>query len=416
MAAAAASTATSPRLALEPVAAGPTRHDTILIAGAGIGGLAAALALARRGQAAHVLERRPAFSEEGAGIQIGPNGTHILRELGVAEALQPAAGTPDNLRIMDGVRGGEIASLPLGEWIASRHGAPYWTLHRADLHAALLQRVRCEPLVRLTLDAETVGIEEHGDGIDVTTQEGTAYEGRALIGADGLWSQTRDYVSGRETALAFTGTGALRTVVPAAALPSDLAQNATHLWLRPGAHVVHYPVRGGAEIAIVLIVDDPESLTGWGTDVLSSYVHCRLAGFPRPLLDLLMIPKAWRKWSLHALAKAPLRTWVRGRAALLGDAAHPVFPYLAQGGVLALEDAAVLARVLASDASDVPRALLSYQRLRWARARRVSRASRRNGGIYHMSGMLAAARDGVMRAIPAQRLMGGFDWLYGWRP
>lgn len=413
--AAATPSAASPRLALDPEAAGHNRHDTILIAGAGIGGLAAAIALARRGLASHVLERRPVFSEEGAGIQIGPNGTRILRDLGLAAALAPMAGVPDVLKIMDGVGGGEIATLPLGDWIAARHGAPYWTLHRADLHAALLQQARREPLIRLTLSADLVGVAERGDTIEAETADGAVAVGRALIGADGLWSQTRDYIRGRELTLTFSGTSALRTVLPASALPAGLSKNATHLWLRPGAHVVHYPVRAGEDIAIVLIVDDREQLTGWGTDVLSAYVHTRTGGFPHPLADLLTIPKAWRKWSLHALERGEPRRWVRGRAALLGDAAHPVFPYLAQGGVLALEDAAVLARVLSEQGADVPRALVAYQGLRKGRARRVARASRRNGGIYHMSGMMAAARDSVMRTLPAERLMGGFDWLYGWR-
>ncbi len=211
------------------------------------------------------------------------------------------------------------------------------------------------------------------------------------------------------------GRSALRAVVPASALPSTLERNATHLWLSPGAHVVHYPVRGGAEIAIVVIVQDREANTSWSTDVLPAWLRAHASAFPEPLTELLSHAKSWRKWSLFSVPAGGSQRWVRGRVALIGDAAHPVLPFLAQGGVLALEDAAVLARCLSDRRDDIPAGLVDFQRRRHARAARVARASRRNGQIYHLGGILASARDAVLRTTPPERLMASYDWLYGWK-
>lgn len=389
--------------------------QVILIAGGGIAGLATALALANRGIASHVLERRAVFAEDGAGIQIGPNGTRVLAELGLADLLRPLVAAPEALRVMDGTNAQEIARLPLGRWLEERHGAPYWTAHRADLHAALSRRVREAPLIRLSMGVEAMEVSNDGNAVTLTATNGGSWRGDALIAADGMWSSTREMVFPNRPGPVFAGRAALRAVVASSALAPAIERNATHLWLSPGAHVVHYPVRGGEETAIVIIVEDGEASDIWSTDVLPAWLRPRTSRFPEPLAGLLSQPKAWRKWSLFSLPGASWRRWVQGRVALIGDAAHPVLPFLAQGGVLALEDAAVLARAIAGSRDDIPAALRDFERRR-TRANRVARASRRNGRIYHMSGRLASARDAVLRGMPPERLMQSYDWLYGWRP
>lgn len=383
----------------------------VLIAGGGIGGLATALALARRGIASHVFERRPAFSEDGAGIQIGPNGTKILAELGAADLLRSSAATPDAIRILDTTTGRELARLPLGRWIAERHGSPYWVAHRQDLHAALVARVRAEPLIEISLGTEiTAG--QSGDHVaTASAMDGRTWSADALIAADGLWSGLRTSLFGARE-LRFAGKCAARAVVPIDAVPDRLHRTEVHLWLAPGAHIVHYPVRAGHEVAIVAIFDDSQATQSWSTPADPSWVRERAAKFPAALRDLLAQPETWRKWSLYALHSRP--PYARGHAALLGDAAHPVFPFLAQGGVLALEDAVVIADCLARSPGDVARALAEYQRRRRARVARVTRASRLNGKIYHLSGLLASLRNQALGALPAESLMARYDWLYGW--
>lgn len=398
----------NPDPAAHPARRGPDK--LVLIAGGGIGGLATALALAQRGIASHVFERRPAFSEDGAGIQIGPNGTKILAELGAADLLRSRVATPDAIRVLDATSGRELARLPLGRWIATRHGAPYWVAHRQDLHAALVARARAEPLVQISLAADISAGKTDDRAARATTPDGRGWSGDALIAADGLWSGLRTSLFGARD-LRFTGKCAARAVVPIDAVPNGLHRTEVHLWLAPGAHIVHYPVRAGHEVAVVAIFDDPQAIQNWSTPADPSWVRSRATGFPAALRELLAQPEAWRKWSLYALPRRP--PYARGRTALLGDAAHPVFPFLAQGGVLALEDAVVIADCLAQS-NDIPRALLEYQRRRRARVAHVTRASRLNGRVYHLSGLLATLRNRALGVLPGEQLMARYDWLYGW--
>jgi salicylate hydroxylase len=387
-------------------AAGP-----VLIAGGGIGGLAAALALARKKIPSHVLERRAAFEEEGAGIQLGPNGTRILAELGVAEALEPCVGVPEAIAVRDGASGDELARLPLGSWIAERHGAPYWVAHRADLHRALRETAEAEPLIAISLDFAVAGLASDARAVAAAEASGETVTGRALIAADGVWSIIRERAF-RSGPPRFAGRSAARTVLPVHAVPPVLRAPETALWLFPDAHVVHYPVSAGKELAIVVIADDSGGGTDWSTPAEPAWVRERLPACAAPLRDLLGSGSTWRKWALQEMPMP--REWARGLIALLGDAAHPVFPFLAQGGVLALEDAVVLADALSERPDDVAGALAAYARRRRPRALRVAEASRRNGRIYHMSGLPAAARNLVLRATPPKLLMARYDWLYGW--
>ncbi len=386
--------------------------EPVLIAGGGIGGLAAAIALARRGIASHVLERRAAFHEEGAGIQIGPNGTRILRRLGVADALYPRVGVPEAICVREGASGAELARLPLGEWIAKRHGAPYWVAQRSDLHAALLEAARAEPLVALSMGFSVAEVATDARGVAVADQTGHAWTGRALIAADGVWSTVRSHQF-KAGAPRFAGKSAARTVLSLDLLPPEFFKQETGIWLFPDAHVVHYPVSAGAALAIVVIVSDEHDDRDWAAPVPPAWVQQRLPRCAPSLRDLISEAHTWRRWALHTLPVP--RTWAKGPVALLGDAAHPILPFLAQGGVMALEDAMVLADALREYGEDVAEGLKLYEEKRRARAVRVAEASRQNGRLYHLSGALAAARNVGLRTLPPQRLMARYDWLYGWR-
>jgi len=387
----------------------------VLIAGAGIGGLATALALSQQGHAAHVLEKRADPAEDGAGIQIGPNGVHVLRQLGVADALAPLTASPQSLHIMDGVSGRPLTSLPLGETIALRHGAPYWSAHRADLHAALLQAAQRHPLITLSLGCDVISAHSDAQRAEAILADGSRFEGRALIAADGLWSRLRETHFSAEP-LKFSGKHAYRAIIPASRLPSHLCPSSTHIWLSPRAHAVHYPVRGGKEIALVVVLSERERISpGWGAPVPAARLH---AQFPRSAPDLRALieqPDAWRGWPLMTPSSPLTGSGARGRVALLGDAAHPILPFLAQGAVMALEDAAILAQCLSRTPDDVAGALARYAAVRAPRVQQVARASWRNGQIYHLSGPIAAARNAVLRHTPARRLLASYDWLYGWR-
>lgn len=409
----AAGTASDPRAHLLQVLndAGDTGAGDVLIAGGGIGGLALALALSQRGIPSHILERRRAYSEEGAGIQIGPNGTRVLMELGVAEMLRPHAGVPDWLVVHDAVTGAELTRLPLNAAMPAKFGSPYWTVHREDLHAALVTQVRARPDIRVTHDAEVMSAASGAKAAGVQTQDGRTLLGKAVIGADGLRSAVRNEVSG-PASLAPTGKSAFRSVVQASSLPTALTEGGTHIWLTPDAHVVHYPVRGGKEMAVVVIAKSPFGGEGWSHDAQIGPA-LRDVALAAPLSGLLQSAPQWRQWAL--VAPEQEITSVNGRLALVGDAAHPILPFLAQGGVMALEDAVVLASVMAEFRADVPEGLQQYRRLRETRVRRVAEASRRNGTIYHYDGLMRAARNAAFRFMPGDRLIATYDWLYGWR-
>jgi 3-hydroxybenzoate 6-monooxygenase len=383
----------------------------ILIAGGGIGGLALALALAKTGRRSTVLEQRGSFGGAGAGIQLGPNGVRVLQRLDLAEALRPVVGVPDALAVHDGRSGRTLAVLPLGRWIAARHGAPYWVVHRGDLHSVLTKAASAEPRITLRSGFALASLTQKGEGVEATSAAGDVAVGGTLVGADGLWSSVRRAVC-PEHVPQFVGATAARTVIPVATA-GRLALPAVGLWLSPGANVAHYPVRGGSEIAVVVIAAEAWQGTDWDTEADRAVLIARLRGFHASLADPLAMAPAWRKWALYRLQ--PLPRWSVGRITLIGDAAHPMLPHLAQGGALALEDALVLADCLAAHPGNEAQAFLAFEALRRRRAARVQAMSRLNGRIYHLPPPLSWARDGVLRLVPGGWLMAGYDWLYGWR-
>jgi len=383
-----------------------------LILGGGIGGMAAAIALARRGLASRILEKRIRYEPEGAGIQIGPNGTRILQQLGIAEALQPLAGKPDAIHVRDAGTGRTLTRLPLGAWIEARHGAPYWFLHRSDLHHALHQAALASPLITITQGFDAITIDDETDAVLVRDRQGNSAVGCGLIAADGLRSLVRDEIFG-PAPLHYAGKSAARAVIPAEAMPKELAENATGLWLSPVAHIVHYPVRSGREVALVFVRKDSLPSDDWSTEIASDWVLECAKQFAPSLRDLLHRPPVWKKWALFELPALP--RWSLGRICLLGDAAHPTLPFLAQGAVLALEDASMVARIVEKSGDDIAAAFAAYDGARRKRASAVVGAARSNGRIYHLSGPLAGARDLTMRMTPPRVLMSRYDWVYGYK-
>lgn len=387
----------------------------ILIAGGGVAGLAVALGLAQNDIECHILERRRAFSEAGAGIQLGPNGVRALAAIGALDALVPLAGRPDAIHVRDGRSGTLLAALPLGDWIEQRHGAPYLVVHRRDLQAALLAAVAEQPAITVHTGFAVERIEPDRGAVRVLADDGREQSGAALIGADGLFSTVRRHLHPKWQPQ-FSGRTAARAVVPADAMPTPLDGNATGVWLAPNAHVVHYPVRGAREVAVVVIRAEGWHQEGWSGPVEAADLSRALEAFAPALRQALSQPTDWRRWALFEATPLPSWSDATGRIVLIGDAAHPVLPFLAQGGSLALEDAIVLARLLAANAADIRSAVTTFEALRKARTTAVAAAARSNGRIYHLGGIAAAARNSALRLAPPGRLMARYDWIYRWRP
>ena len=387
-----------------------------LLVGAGIGGLATAIALQRQGQTCQIWEQAPVFGEVGAGIQMGPNVTRILYDWGLQTALQPWAVQPQALIACDARSGHEVGQLNLHD-VHLRYGAPYLTIHRADLHELLRTLLNPEQ-VQICLGRTLDHIEVHDGGIPwACDTHGASHTARALIGVDGLWSRVRQQIWHCPPAQA-SGHWAYRALLPTRLLSPRWRLPEVRVWMAPGLHAVHYPVRGGQWLNLVLLVEsDGRDLTqGW--DVLrdpqqiQADVQRALRGLCHDLQDVVRSVEQWRAWVLSD--RPPLRCaaeMARGPVALLGDAAHPMLPYLAQGAGMAIEDARQLEHCLAErGATDLPGVLAAYAQARWRRNARVQNQARRNGRIFHADGPLAWARNAALR-MAAPRLMDQ-PWLY----
>ncbi len=392
------------------------RSRTIIIAGAGIGGLTAALALTRAGFRAVVLEQAQRLEEAGAGIQLSPNATHVLFGLGLAERLRPLAVAPEALRIVNGASGHDIVRLPLGPAAQARYGAPYWVIHRADLQGVLAAAISESPDVTLRLGTrvEDFAIHQHGVTVEARgpAQSIPDEQGVALIGADGLWSTLRTRLGDRGGPR-FGRRTAFRAVVPASRLIEEFRTPVTGLWLGRDAHLVHYPLRGGRDVNIVAIVRDTWHQPGWSAPAGASELAPRFARFAATARALIAIPERWQKWALFD--RPPGRLRQQGPVTLLGDAAHPMLPFMAQGGAMAIEDGAVLAHALERD-EDIARALRTYEQARRHRVSRAQRAARLNSWGYHLAGPLGLARNVALGTMGGEKLLRRYDWLYGWRP
>ncbi len=381
------------------------------VLGGGIGGMAAALSLARAGAAVQVLEQTEAFSEVGAGVQLGPNVTRLLGEWGLHEALMAVAFAPQRLQARDARSGRVLGELPLAERTQSRYGAPHVCIHRADLHGLLWRAVAGtgRPVLQ---GARITDWREEGEAVALQAATGHRWRAQALVGADGLWSASRCLL-GLQDAPRFSGHLAYRALVPQARLPVGMRSDQVTVWMGPRLHVVEYPVQAGHMLNLVAIVhgDAPAHPDGWDHAAHSAQLWQAMGAVCTPLQDRLRAVAQWRTWPLYD--RPPLsgaHQMAQGRVALLGDAAHPMRPYLAQGAGMAIEDAWVLGEC-AGAGGDVPSRLAAYAARRWARAARVQRRSVRNGRIFHARGPVAWGRD-LALAAGGGRVM-DVPWLYG---
>lgn len=400
-------------------------NEHVVVAGGGIGGLACALALARAGVSVDVLEQASAFGEVGAGLQLGPNAVRVLHAWGLTGALQACAAFPEALWVRDAHGGNRLGQLRLGTRAQARYGQPYATLHRADLHSLLLHAVQQEPSVNLKLNTRLAAYEQTPEGVRVTTEDGAVLPGQALIGCDGLWSRVRAQMLGAQPVRA-SGHLAYRGMVRRDDVPAAQRDSVVTAWLGPRLHVVHYPVRAGEWFNVVAVVhgvlgqghggpvgSDPQS---WSHEAQAADLKTALGPACPDLMAMINAVTGWKLWALND--RAPMtgpHEHAQGRVALLGDAAHPLRPYLAQGAAMAIEDAWTLGRLSdAAPVADWPALLATYAQTRWARNARVQSRSQRNGTIFHASGSLRWGRNTAM-AVLGESLMDN-PWLYAGPP
>ncbi|GLS23816.1 salicylate hydroxylase [Labrys miyagiensis] len=384
---------------------------TIAIAGAGIGGLTAALALHRRGFEVAVYERAAELEAAGAGIQLTPNALHVLFGLGLRRALEKTMVRLDAVVIRQAATGKLIQRLPL-DICERRWGAPYGVIHRADLQAVLLDAVRQQG-IPLALGHEVGGVAQDKTGVRISFASGQpAVEARLLIGADGLWSFVRNSLGPNEPPR-FAGKRAWRAVLPLRRVPDFFHGKATGLWLGERTHFVHYPVFAGEALNLVAITHDRDDSSGWSKPQPPQALLSHFQGWDARVHALLAGIADWRTWPLYE--GRPGASMAHGRIALLGDAAHPMLPFLAQGGGAAIEDAAELAGQLATPGDDSAR-LEAWSALRLPRVRRIQTEAHANGERYHWRWPLSTARDLGLSALGGRRMLERYDWLYGWKP
>jgi salicylate hydroxylase len=391
---------------------------TIVVAGAGIGGLTAALALAAQGFRIVILEKTECLHEVGAGLQLSPNASRVLIGLGLEPRLRDVALISDTVTAINARSGAVVARLPLGD-AAARTGAPYWVIHRADLQAALAEKVAAHPSIELRLGRAIDDVAVHANGITVASAQ-QQEPALALIGADGIWSAVRG-LTFPDRQPRFSGLVAWRGTIDATAL-RDGGISGVQLWMGPDAHLVAYPISGGRRINLVAVLSDSWNQPGWSTRGEPAEIAGRFARWAAPARALVGAVGNWTRWALFAMPDGG--TWTSGPVALLGDSAHGMLPFAAQGAGMAIEDAAVLAQCLGAThseaaggtAAEVPAALQRYERLRRPRVKRVQQLARQNGAIYHLGGPAALARDLAMRALGGERLLARQNWIYDWRP
>lgn len=389
----------------------------MIIVGGGIGGLAAALACGQAGARPQVLERAATFSEVGAGIQMGPNVTRTLHAWGLAEDLQEIGFVPRKLDAKDTQTGQIIGTLRLGQRSLDTYGAPYFTVHRADLHRVLLKKIMSSGQAELRLDSEVQGLQQNANGIQISGTNLPASltelsKSAAMVGADGLWSKTRQFVV-PPTAPRVTGLLAYRALVPMQSIPEKLRLQDVNVWVGPRVHAVLYPVKCGEYLNLVVVVQGPPpaSLDDWDHAGNKQDLEAAMGPIHADLRNMLAAVPAWRLWPIcdRPPIKGP-HEMAKGRIALLGDAAHPMRPFLAQGAGMAIEDAAELARSWARADLQVEDRLQMYAQARWARNAQVQQRSIRNGQIFHLQGPLRWGRNVTMKLM-GEPLM-DVPWLY----
>jgi salicylate hydroxylase len=367
--------------------------------------------LVRQGFSVRVFEQAPEIGEIGAGIQLGPNAFNAFDALGVGEKARSLAVYTDHMVMHDALDEYQVGLIPTGEAFRKRFGNPYAVIHRADVHHALLDGAQATGQVQLHTGTRIERVEQGAHTVTVHDQLGQAHRGQALIGADGVKSAVRQQYVGDEARV--TGHVVYRALVDKAEFPEDLRWNAASIWVGPNCHLVHYPLRGGEQYNVVVTFHSREPET-WGVregsrDEVLSYFE-GVAERPRQLLRL---PKIWKRWA--TADREPIDRWSHGRITLLGDAAHPLLQYLAQGACMALEDAVTLGEALRAKGDDIVPALHLYQRSRVTRTARVVLMTREMGRIYHAAGVERLVRNDLWKERAAERSYDALEWLYGWK-
>ena len=389
-----------------------TAARRILVVGAGIGGLTAALALARRGFHVDIAERAAELDEVGAGIQLSANAGRVLADLGLSTAITEVATEPTAIEVRNGLSGALLSSIS-GSTLKARYDFPYWVIHRADLQTVLRQAVERSAAIKLHLGVEVTGSNVSADraGVRLRVPHLADATFEAIIAADGVRSSLRSLVPGAAAPRA-ANRAAWRALVPISAAGGLLAANTVSVWLGPRAHIVCYPVARGTAANIVAIVEERSDEPGWGLPGAFPDLAAHLQSWSPRVMQLLSLANSWKKYALMHVD--PTGPWSADRLALLGDAAHAMMPFLAQGAAMAIEDAAVLANSL-SVSSDVPAALKLYEAERKGRMVRVAAAAARTGQRYHFTGGMAAARDLALRVAGERLILNEVDWIYRWR-
>jgi salicylate hydroxylase len=385
------------------------RASPFIVAGGGIGGLAAALVLARHGHAVQVLEQSEVFGEIGAGIQLGPNSFRMFEHLALTEAIDRVAYYPPHL-VMRDVRSGElVVKSPVGERTRAEHGYPYGVIYRADLHRVLHDACRALPSIHLLVKSKLAAFTQTDSGVDVALADGRRLRGQALIGADGLWSRVRETIVG-DGKPRVSGHIAYRAVLPMNQVPQHLYSPDVTLWGGEKTHLVHYPLRRGELFNLVAVFHSDRYEEGWNTFGDPDELHLRFKDAAAPVLELLAKIQTWKMWVL--CDREPVANWSSGRATLLGDAAHPMLQYLAQGASMAIEDAVTLGAALQAFPDDVPAAFRAYQQARYLRTGRVQLTARFYGDIYHASGVTRELRNRMFQSGSESAGFIGTHWLY----
>ena len=388
-----------------------TKENTIIVVGGGIGGMACALALNQAGFDVEVLEQAPEIGEIGAGIQLGPNAFAAMDALGCGPRARARAVYTDDLIMMDAVDESVVGLIPAREEFRQRFGNPYAVIHRADIHKSIYEEVQTKPNVRVHTSTRIVSMDVGDTGARVTDEKGRVFEGAALIGADGVHSVVRKQMLG-DGGAHVPGHVVYRAVTPRDEFPEDLRWNAATIWVGPKCHIVHYPLRGGEQYNIVVTFHSREKET-WGVregskeEVESYFTH--IADKPR---QLIRKPTSWKRWTIAD--RDPVLKWGEGRYTLLGDAAHPMLQYMAQGACMAMEDAVTLREALKVTDRNVEQAFRLYETKRIPRTGRVVLSAREMGRIFHADGVERLIRNSWWKDRSPQHYYDAIEWLYGW--
>ena len=387
-----------------------SQQQKVIVVGGGIGGLAAALALTRQGIEVLLLEQAEKIAEIGAGIQLGPNAYAALDALGVGETARSRSVFTDHIIMMDAVDASEVVRIDVGEAFQQRFGNPYGVIHRADIHRSILEVVEKNPLISFQTSTRIVSMDVSGSRVTLIDSNGNRHEADAVIGCDGVKSVVRDNLLG--DAPRVTGHVVYRAVVDAENMPEELRVNAPMLWAGPRCHLVHYPLRAGEQYNLVVTFHSREE-EEWGVrdgskeEVLSYFqgIHST----PRKLLDT---PTSWRRWA--TADREPVDSWGQGCATLLGDAAHPMTQYMAQGACMALEDAVTLGEAVKACGRDLQAAFRLYESVRIPRTARVVWSTREMGRIYHAKGVERTVRNSLWVGRTQPEFYDALSWLYSW--